>query len=303
MGIAVVFAGQGAQAPGMGRALYEGSRAARRVLDMAEKMRPGTLSQCFDGPQAALNETINTQPCLFAVDYACAVAAKERGVRFSAAAGFSLGEVAAVAFCGMLSFEVAFELVIKRAFLMQKCATRHPGGMAAVLRLAAEDVIALAATCENVYPVNFNCPTQTVVAYAAGALQAFSEKVKAQRGRLVPLAVSGAFHSPFMEEAAQGLRAHLGEGALGEACVPVYANRTARPYGQAREETLAMQVCSPVLWTQTIRNMWADGVDTFVEVGPGAVLSGLIAKTVPEATTYAVSDMASLDKMIGGIGG
>ena len=138
--IAFLFAGQGAQYPGMGRELYESSPAARKVFDMAERLRPGTLEQCFFGTAEELSRTINTQPCLFAMDLACAEALKEAGIQADSCAGFSLGEVAACAFCGLLSYEDAFRLVCRRAELMDAAAGKHPGGMSAILKLDAETV-------------------------------------------------------------------------------------------------------------------------------------------------------------------
>ena len=138
--VAFVFAGQGAQYPGLGRDLYEKFPTARAVFDRAEQLRPGTINMCFAGDKAELSTTINTQPCLFAMDYACARVAMEAGATPDMCAGFSLGEVAATAFCGMLDFDTAFRLVMKRAEFMQDCAEKHPGLMYAVLKLTGDAV-------------------------------------------------------------------------------------------------------------------------------------------------------------------
>lgn len=298
--IAFVFAGQGAQAPGMGKEIYEASPAARLAMDAAERMRPGTLAQCFEGPAEALNQTINTQPCLFVVDYACALAAREAGVQAGMAAGFSLGEVAAAAFCGLLSFEAAFRLVVRRAELMQDCAQAHPGAMGAVLRLDAGRVEELCREAADVHAVNYNCPGQTVVACAEAAYEPFCQLVQRERGRVVRLNVSGAFHSPWMQEATRSLKAFLAGAALNAPAIPLYANATARPYEGDFADLLARQVSSPVLWEQTVRNMAADGAKAFVEVGAGRTLTGLIRKILPEARAVNVADREGLEALRGG---
>lgn len=292
--IAFVFAGQGAQTPGMGKSIYDSSKKARDLMDLAETLRPGTLNQCFEGPMELLSQTINTQPCLFLTDYACAVSAVEAGVKPSMAAGFSLGEIAALAFTGMLSFENAFRLVIKRAELMQRSAERHPGRMAAILRLSGEQVCDLAAQFEDVYPVNFNCPGQTVVAGSAQSFEPFCEKVAEMKGRAIPLNVSGAFHSPFMAEASEELLEYLQDVDLRRPDIPLYSNLTANPYAGNYKQLLADQLKSPVRWQETIENMRDVGASAFVEVGVGTTLSGLIKKTIEGAAVFNVADKESL---------
>ena len=195
--VAFVFAGQGAQRGGMGQSLYQASKAAKAVLDQAEAIREGTLEQCFAGTPEVLNLTINAQPCLMAVDCACAAALMENGVQPDGMAGFSLGEIAAVAMSGLLPFEKAFALVVKRAEFMHACAEEHPGGMAAVLKLEDEQVEALC-KAHGAYPVNYNCPGQVVCAMGKETMAPFAEAVKAAGGRTLPLNVSGGFHSPFI---------------------------------------------------------------------------------------------------------
>jgi len=294
--IAFVFAGQGAQAPGMGRELYASSPGARRVLDQAEALRPGTLRQCFEGSPQELVVTENTQPCLFAVELACAAAALEAGARPRLCAGFSLGEAAAAAFCGMLPEGRAFAFVLERAAAMQACAQKHPGFMAAVVRLEVEQVVALCRGFEDIYPGNFNAPGQVVVSGAASGRDAFFQAVAAAGGRAIPLKVRGAFHSPLMGEAAQRLLVWLRGEALQAPSMPLYANRTALPYGEGEDaaQLLAQQVDHPVLWEKTVRAMGAAGADLFVELGPGGVLSGLIRKILPEARVCRVEDAKSL---------
>lgn len=293
--IAFVFSGQGAQAPGMGKELYDCSPAAKAVFDLADSIRPGTSQQCFEGTQEELNVTINTQPCLFACDLAAAKAAQERGIQPDCAAGFSLGEAAAVAFSGMLTEAEAFSMVCKRAELMNEAAQKNPGAMAAVMKLSPQQVETLCGPIENAWPVNYNSPKQTVVAASADTIDQVVEAASAQRGRAVKLAVSGAFHSPLMHSAAGGLREYLASVSLREERLPVYANLTAEPYGEDKKETMAAQCENPVRWQKTIENMIANGVDTFIEVGVGKTLAGLIKKINPEVTVYQIENKEGLD--------
>ena len=293
--IAFVFSGQGAQAPGMGKELYDCSPAAKAVFDLADSIRPGTSQQCFEGTQEELNVTINTQPCLFACDLAAAKAAQERGIQPDCAAGFSLGEAAAVAFSGMLTEAEAFSMVCKRAELMNEAAQKNPGAMAAVMKLSPQQVETLCGPIENAWPVNYNSPKQTVVAASADTIDQVVEAATAQRGRAVKLAVSGAFHSPLMHSAADGLREYLASVSLREERLPVYANLTAEPYGEDKKETMAAQCENPVRWQKTIENMIANGVDTFIEVGVGKTLAGLIKKINPEVTVYQIENKEGLD--------
>ncbi|MDD3244192.1 MAG: ACP S-malonyltransferase [Eubacteriales bacterium] len=293
--IAFVFAGQGAQYPGMGKALYQTSAAAKAVFDMAERLRPGTLETCFSGTKEELAQTLNTQPCLFAMDLACACAAREAGIEAAGAAGFSLGETAAAAFCGLLPYEAAFAAVCERARLMQACGERHPGGMSAVLGLPTSEVEELCGRFGEVYPVNYNCPGQTVVSACQETLPAFEQAVKAAGGRALRLRVSAGFHSPFMEEAADALEQYLGGLSFCEPEMPLYANLTARPYtAQSGARLLSAQVKKPVLWQQSIENMICDGYDRFVEVGAGKTLCGLIGKISEQVTVARVEDPETL---------
>ena len=219
--IAFLFAGQGAQYVGMGRDLYESVPAAKEVFDLGESRRPGTLATCFEGPGEALTQTENTQPALFLVDLACARALSAAGVMPDAVAGFSLGEIPALAFTGVLSDADAFDTVVLRGNTMQTCGERHPGGMAAVMKLPPEEVERIAATFNCIYPVNYNCPGQIACAGAAGEIDAFCDAVKAAGGRAVKLAVSGAFHTPFLADATDALRRHLSGLALSAPKIPL----------------------------------------------------------------------------------
>ncbi len=292
--IAFVFAGQGAQYSGMGQSLCEASPAAKAVFDVADKLRPGTSQQCFTGTAEELSITKNTQPCLYCVDLAAAKALEEAGVHPDYVAGFSLGEIAALAYAGVFTEEQGFSFVCKRAQAMQKAGEENPGAMAAVLKLKNEQVEELCAGFEKVWPVNYNCPGQLVCAGEKSQIEEFCQKVGEAGGKAVPLAVSGGFHSPFMESASQTLQEELGAMELSEAKVPVYANFTARPYDETAKELLTQQVKNPVRWQETVEALHSLGVDTFIECGPGKTLCGLIRKTVKGVKTLNVQDGESL---------
>lgn len=293
--IAFVFSGQGAQYPGMGQSLCTASGAARSVFELADSIRPETSQQCFSGTTEELSVTKNTQPCLYCVDLAAARALEERGIHPDFAAGFSLGEVAAAAFAGVFSDKTGFEFVCRRAEAMQNAAEKHPGSMAAVLKLPYETVEELCRKFSQVWPVNYNCPGQLVVAGETEQLKEFQALVKEAGGRAAPLAVSGGFHSPYMEDAAGELAQYLTNAAIAGPRLPLYANFHAKPYTvDSAKDLLVQQVKSPVRWQKTIEALAAEGVDTFFECGPGKTLCGLIKKTIKTARVFPVQDEDTL---------
>ena len=297
MSTALVFSGQGAQYTGMGKDLYENSPAAKAVFDMAESIRPGTIKQCFEGTKEELSVTINTQPCVFITDLAAAAAVAEKGVKIDCVAGFSLGEIAAIAFAGMLSYEDAFKLVCKRAELMDKAAKENPGAMAAIMKISPEQVEEICAGFEKAYPVNYNSPAQTVVAASQEEIDELCEKVKAVKGKAVKLAVSGAFHSPFMNGAADGLSEYLKDIELKEPNIPIYANATAQPYQDDYKMLISAQVNHPVKWQKSVENMIENGVNTFIEVGVGKTLTGLIKKINADVKAVNIENKEGLDTL------
>jgi [acyl-carrier-protein] S-malonyltransferase len=296
--IALVFPGQGAQAPGMGESLCKISPAAEAVFAMAEKIRPGTKAQCFTASAEELAVTLNTQPCLYCADLAAAAALMEGGVKPDMLAGFSLGELAALAVSGAFSAEEGLQIVMKRAELMQDAAEKSKAAMVAVVKLDNETVAQICTAFEKVYPVNFNCPGQVVVAGAAEELEDFKNRVKEAGGRCLPLKVGGGFHSPFMLPAAEAFGAALEGVVVGRPQIPVYSNVTALPYGDDVKTQLTRQMISPVLWARTVENMVAAGVDTLIECGPGRVLSGLIARITDKARVLNVEDEETLKQTL-----
>lgn len=301
--IAFVFSGQGAQYSGMGESLAKTSAAAKNVFELADLIRPGTSAQCFSGTDEELKMTGNTQPCLFCVELAAAEALREAGVRPDMLAGFSLGEIAALAFSGAVSYGDGFSMVCRRGELMQRAGEKNPGVMVAVLKLGAGQVEDLCSHYTQVFPVNYNCPGQTVVAGTPDMIEEFKRDIKTAGGRAMPLKVGGGFHSSFMAEAAGEFEAVLDEYTLEEPEVTLYSNYTGKPYegGDAREN-LAAQIKNPVRWQEIIEDMIASGADTFIEVGPGKTLCGLIGKISREVQTYNVEDYDSLQMTLRGLG-
>ncbi len=295
--IAFVFSGQGSQYTGMGKEICENSQAAKKIFDIADSVRPGTSAQCFEGDKETLSRTCNTQPCVMAVDIAAAEAVKEKGIMPDYVAGFSLGEIAALGFSGMLSYEDAFKLVSARAELMDKASEEKKGTMVAVVKLPPEKVEEIAQRFDDTYPVNYNGPAQTVVATTPENADKIVEAAKAEKGRGIKLAVSGAFHSPFMHSAAAGLAEYVKNVDFADPEIPIFSNYTAQPYSGDYKELLVKQTENPVKWQTIVENLAECGVDTFIEVGPGKTLSGLIKKICPTASVYNVEDKSTLDSI------
>ena len=279
--VAFVFSGQGDQYPGMGKELFEKYPTAGGIFDLCDQIRPGTASQCFSGTAEELKETANTQPCLFAMELAAAEVLREKGIVPDAVAGFSLGEVAAAAFAGLFDHSTGFSLVCRRGQLMQAAAEKQDTAMAAVVKLPAETVEALCAKHRELYPVNYNCPGQITVSGLSSEMAAFSAEVKAAGGRALPLKVKGAFHSPFMADAAKAFAEDLAKTEMNPPAIPLYSDVTAEEYSGDPAYLLAKQIASPVRWEALVRNLIAAGVDTFIEIGPGKTLANMITKIDP----------------------
>lgn len=296
--IAFVFAGQGAQHPGMGLELAQASKAATAVFQAADALRPGTSSQCFNGTAETLRDTANTQPCMFTVEMATAAALTEGGLRAHMTAGFSLGELAALCYAQAVDFETGFQLVCRRGALMQRAAQQQSTSMAAVLRLPESEVERICAGLQFVYPVNYNCPGQIAVAGLDSQMPALFSAVKAAGGRAVPLQVSGGFHSPFMVAAAEAFAQTLNECPISNPVLPIYSNCTGEVYGSDIKGLLSSQIHMPVRWEKIVRHMISAGADTFIELGPGQTLCGLIRKTDSEVRVYSVADQKSLETVL-----
>ena len=295
--VAFVFSGQGDQHPGMGEALCRKYSAAKEIFSRCDAVRPGTSGQCFSGSDEELRETQNTQPCMFAMELAAAAALKSCGLAPDMAAGFSLGELAALTDAGAMTVETGFSLVCRRGILMQQAAQQQNTSMVAVLKLSAETVEAIAARHKDVYPVNYNCPGQISVSGIEESMPAFCADVKSAGGRTLPLKVRGGFHSPFMKEAGDAFADELRRHRLNAPEIPVCSDVTGLPYMGDTAELLSQQICAPVQWERIIRNMHADGATVFVEIGPGKTLCGMISRIVPDARCFAVSAYENLEDL------
>jgi [acyl-carrier-protein] S-malonyltransferase len=298
--IAWVFPGQGSQEPGMGRDLFEQSPAAREVFERADAILGRPLSQlCFEGPATELGKTSNSQPSIVVTSLACLASAKETG-RLAAApafvAGHSLGEYSALVAVGALDFETGVRLVEARGRLTQAAAEQSPGKMAAVMGLDEERT---AAVCEEsgAEMCNINSSAQIVIGGMVAAVERAC-KLALERGakRAMLLDVGGAFHTSLMGPAVEPFRALVGEAGLRDASVPLVANDRAEPISDAATiaEELVYQLTHPVRWVHCVERMAADGVQTFIEIGPGRVLTGLITRIATQAETRNINSMASL---------
>lgn len=303
--IAFVFPGQGAQSVGMARDVYDTLPEAKALFESADAKLGFELTKLvFEGPAEELKQTANTQPALLTASLALLQAVQAKGIKADYAAGHSLGEYSALAAAGVLSFEDAVSIVRARGQFMEAAVPGGQGAMAAVLgaeRAALTELCAeISAAGTVVEPANINCPGQIVVSGSAEGVEALSARVKEIGAkRAIALEVSGPFHSSLMKEAAEKLGAKLAEVAFNEASVPVVANVSARPVSgsDAVRESLIAQVYSPVLWEDSVQWLIGEGVDTFVEIGPGSVLAGLIKKIDKTVRVFSVNSLESADAL------
>ena len=301
--VAFLFPGQGSQSVGMGKDIYENYEEARNIYDTADKVLGKSVTKlCFEGPEENLKQTVNTQPCIVTTSIAMMEALRsELNIVPDCTAGHSLGEYCAMFTAGVMSLETTLKLIQKRADLMSEA---KGGSMAAVLN-ASEEV--LKAGLEEgrkvgyVDVANYNSPAQVVITGDSDAIKAAGDYILANGARrVVPLAVSGAFHSKFMQEAGAVFAEFIEDAELNDSAIPVITNVDAELTTSAEDFRAKMpkQIYSSVHWTQTIQKMIEEGVDTFIEIGPGKVLAGLNKKIAPEAAIYNVFDKASLDATV-----
>ena len=288
----------------MGQDLATHCAGAREVFDIAaEVLGYDLLALCAGGPEEQLKRTEYAQPALLLTGVACWRAASERGLTAVFAAGHSLGEYTALAAAGALELREAVRLVNRRGELMAQAAAGRPGAMAALLGLTREQVeqiCAQAAEAGVVQTANFNCPGQIVISGETEAVAHGRKLAAAEGGKAIPLPVSGAFHSPLMAEAGEQFARELAEATFSDAQIPVVANVSADAVRTPAEirDALTRQMASPVLWEDSMRRLIANGVTTFVELGPGGKLTGMMGRIDPTVRRLCIEDTASLDKAL-----
>ena len=300
--VAFLFPGQGSQYVGMARDLYEHSPAARERLEtLQEAVGFPLLAVMFEGPEEVFTATENAQPAILSHSLAVLAAWEERGdcPRACAVAGHSLGEYSALVAAGALAPEDAVRLVRVRGELMARVGEKRPGSMAAVIGMEAEALAQVLAgiTEGTVVIANHNCPGQLVISGDPPAVQAAAKAAKAAGAKsIIPLRVSGAFHSPLMQPSAEEFAAHLATVPFSDAQVPVYCNTDAAPHTAAEElrQAALRQLTGPVLWQNSVERMAADGVEKFIEIGPKEVLTNLVKRILPGAKARAVSSWHQL---------
>lgn len=300
---AFVFPGQGAQKPGMGLDFYESSETAKRLYDEADEILGFDFSRmCFRGTDEELTKTINTQPAIYVHSVAACRLLAERGIRPSITAGHSIGEYAALTAAGVISFEDGLRLVRERGRLMNEAGVKAPGTMAAIIGMKYDMVMECCGKARDLGVVgvaNFNSPEQIVISGAIPAVEKACEIIKAAGARrVVPLKVGAAFHSALMADAAAEFEKAIDKASFSKAEIPVVANYEAKAMTdpEALKSALKKQMLGSVLWLDSIRVMAAEGVEVFIEAGPGKALSGMIRKTDPSLRTINAEDMASLEK-------
>ncbi len=306
MKLAFVYAGQGSQTVGMGRELYDHFAAARQVFDEIH-LDFDVKKLCFEGPAEQLSQTQYTQPCMVAVAIAVTEVLKEHGIVPQMAAGLSLGEYSALYAAGVFDRTAALELVRYRGRVMEEAVQGIESKMVAVLgldRALVEQAVAEGAKVGLVQAANYNCPGQIVIGGETAAVDKAAQcALELKAKRVVPLNVSGPFHTALLEPASYKLAEKLAQVSFGDMRIPVVFNATAKELQP--DETVAglltRQIMSPVYLEDSVRYMIGQGVDTFLEIGPGKVLSGFIKKISKEVSVFQVEDVASLTNTLNGI--
>jgi [acyl-carrier-protein] S-malonyltransferase len=305
--VAYVFPGQGSQSVGMGLDLYRSYDAARAIFEQADKALGFPISKlCFEGPEEELVRTVNAQPAIVTVSFACLEAARSLNGGLPPAsfvAGHSLGEYTALAAAEVLDFAAAVYLARERGRLMHQAGQLTPGGMAAIIGLDGEP---LAEVCQQTGAciANINCPGQIVISGARGKLEKAMQLVKDKGAhRAIPLQVSGAFHTELMQPAVEGMAGIMATLKFNDPIIPIIGNTTARPLTNAGavKEELLNQLCNCVQWQRSIEYMVNEGVATFIEIGPGRVLAGLIRRIDRGVNIINIGDVEAVKNIAQGV--
>jgi [acyl-carrier-protein] S-malonyltransferase len=303
MGMAYLFPGQGSQYLGMGREIHDHYPAAREVFDLAERLLDLPLrTLCFEGPLEELTLTRNLQPAITAVNLALLAVLEGRGYRPSAVAGHSLGEYSALYAARVLSLEDTLKLVQTRGSLMDQAAQKNPGAMAAIMGVFSAEIKALLTRLQSrgaIGAANFNTPEQTVISGSKDLVEEFSRQVSGLGCKAIPLAVSGAWHSPLMQEALEAFQAVLSAVTFKAPQCPVYFNVTGQTHNSPEQIQAIMgrQIGSSVRWVELVRQMQADGFSQFLEVGPKKVLLGLVKKCLPKEAAFSACNVEDLKSL------
>ncbi len=297
--VALIFPGQGSQYVGMGKEFYETCPSSREVFKEAEKEVGFDLAElCFSGPSAKLDLTENCQPAILTVSIACWKALKDSvpDLNVQILAGHSLGEFSSLVIAGSFSFRDAVGLVYKRGLLMASAGRSNPGGMAAVIGLKTSEVEEICS--DAVQLANLNCPGQIVISGGKEAIEGVIPEVKKAGGKVIPLPVSGAFHSALMQEACEKFAEVLEKVSISSPLIPVISNSSADSVNSPEDvgQSLRRQMVSPVRWEESMRKMIGEGIKTFIEVGPGRVLSKLLARIDKNVQVERVENKKTLER-------
>jgi [acyl-carrier-protein] S-malonyltransferase len=305
--LAYIFPGQGSKKVGMGKDLFDTFEIVKNIFKQADDTLGFALSKlCFEGPDEILKQTINTQPALVTMSYACLKAAvlscgENEGHEVAFTAGHSLGEYTALAFAGVLDFPTTVYLARERGRLMQEAGQKAPGSMAAILGMEESLVVAL---CKETgtWIANINCPGQLVISGPKENIEKAVTLAPAKGAvKAIPLQVSGAFHTPLMQPAADGLSSIIERISFKDPAIPIIANTSAQPLIKAAaiKEELLTQLCNSVQWQKSIELMINQGTSTFIEIGPGKVLTGLVKRINKDVRTLNVGETGELKNIFG----